>query len=130
MYSRLRFRIRPSSSWELGGVAIRRQAPLSLSELSLGKGSKLTSIVYGGTAQTLSLKGDLVMTMDEGAMADFTQVNQEAEAKFAASSLTVNVLDAHSGNQVLLSDANSTLDPVNVSVTGHRRAIRAMPKPT
>lgn len=113
-------KVQDQAKLELGAWGSGDQAAgtITLSELSLGKGSKLTSIVYGGTAQTLSLKGDLVMTMDEGAMADFTQVNQEAEAKFAASSLTVNVLDAHSGNQVLLSDANSTLDPVNVSVTG------------
>lgn len=91
---------------------------MTLSEVHLGKKAKLTGIVYEETVQSMSITGDIALTMDEGASADFTQKNQQAEVKFGASSLTVAVLDAHSGNQVLLSEANSTLDPTKVSVTG------------
>ena len=105
---------------ELGswGGGEQAQASMTLSELHLGKAAKVTGIVYGGTAQSMSITGDIALTMDEGASADFTQTNQQAEVKFGASSLAVTVLDAHSGNQVLLSEANSTLDPTKVSVTG------------
>ena len=105
---------------ELGswGGGEQNAASMTLSEVHLGKEAKLTGIVYGETVQSLSIAGDIALTMDEGATADFTQKNQQAEVKFGASSLTVAVLDAHSGNQVLLSEANSTLDPTKVSVTG------------
>ena len=100
------------------GSGEHNEASMTLSELHLGKDAKLTGMIHGETAQSMSIKGDIALTMDEGATADFTKPNQEAEVKFGASSLTVEVLDAHSGNQVLLSEANSTLDPTKVSVTG------------
>ncbi len=105
---------------ELGswGGGEQNAASMTLSEVHLGKKAKLTGIVYEETVQSMSITGDIALTMDEGASADFTQKNQQAEVKFGASSLTVAVLDAHSGNQVLLSEANSTLDPTKVSVTG------------
>lgn len=105
---------------ELGswGKEEQNTASMTLSELHLGKEAKVTGIVYGETVQSMSITGDIALTMDEGASADFTQTNQQAEVKFGASSLAVTVLDAHSGNQILLSEANSTLDPTKVSVTG------------
>lgn len=105
---------------ELGswGNGEQNAASMTLSELHLGKEAKVTGIVYGETLQSMSITGDIALTMDQGATVDFTQKNQQAEVKFGPSSLTVAVLDAHSGNQVLLSEANSTLDPTKVSVTG------------
>ncbi len=93
-------------------------AEITLTEVHLEKDSVMNSIVYGESVQALSIKGDIKITMDSGASVDFTQVNQNAEAKFNASSLDVRVSDAHSGNQILLSETNSTLEAKRVRVTG------------
>ena len=101
-----------------------KSADVTLNKVYLGKDAYLATMDHSPNSHELNIKGDIALTLDSNAVADFVRPPltgaqyETKEAKFGANSLTVTVLDAHSDSKVLLSEKNSSIKAENIAVTG------------
>ena len=101
-----------------------KSADITLNKVYLGKDAYLAAMDHSPNSHELNIKGDIALTLDSNAVADFVRPPltgaqyETSEAKFGANSLTVTVLDAHSDSKVLLSEKNTSIKAENIAVTG------------
>lgn len=89
---------------------------INLNEVYLEKGAKLTGMDHAPDAHALKITGDIFLTLEADAVADFVRPESKGEASFDANSLNVTVLDSHSDSKVLLSEGKTSTK--NITVTG------------
>lgn len=97
---------------------------ITLKDIYLGKGSSLTAMDHSPNSHTVDILGDISLTLDSDAVADFVRPPltgapyETIEADLKADSLNVIVLDAHSDSKVLLSTENTHVQSDSITVTG------------
>ncbi len=89
----------------------------NLTNIHLGKNASLAAMEFSGVQQ-VEINGNISLTLDSGATADFVRVDSSQESTFNAESLNVTLLDAGSGSKVLLSKENTQTKPENIVVVG------------
>ena len=99
------------------GDAEGQKGTFTLSDIYLGKNASLAAMEFSNSQQS-EIKGQISLTLDSGATADFVRPGSTQEATLNAESLSVTVLDASSGSKVLLSKDNTLTKLENITVIG------------